>query len=181
MNVDEFLQQIRSLSDEKKLEYIERLLQSSVTKELKIAALKIKASIYEKRKFYNSAAKEYCYIAELSDTFREKEEFYFKAGLLFLLKDSYEKAEESFRKVLALTPLSKREETKEKIVSLYFNHAMSLEKKKKYVRAIKAYETILNLDPEKTKTVYEKLSCLYEAIGRPDQATKLKQKLKNQA
>ncbi len=163
-------------TDERKIEFIEKAMKKGMPTEVKITALEIMAEIYKKRKWFNTAAKNYCYAADLAGTFREKIDLYFKAAVMYLKAGEYFNADDNFRKVLVLSTEEKKPELQKKINTLYLEQAEEYEKEKRYTKAIKAYSKILSLKIplQKILEIYDKLSLLYEKIGKPREATLMK-------
>jgi len=179
---DELFQGIRNFkTNQRKLEYLENEIKKGMPTELKIIALQLMAEIHKEMKWYNTAAKDYCYAADLAPTFREKIDIYFKAAFMFLQSDEYFNADDNFRKVIVLASNEQKPEIQKKIHSLYFEHAENYEKEKRYTKAIKAFSKVLSLNIEKEKKleVYDKLSRLYERIGKPRESKEMLEHKKN--
>lgn len=174
---DELFQGLRQFdTDERKLEFIEKAMKKGMPTETKITALEIMGDIHKKKRWFNTAAKNYCYAADLAPTFREKIDLYFKGAVMFLQAGDYFSADDNFRKVLVLSTNEKKPELQEKINSLYFEQALRYEQEKKYTKAIQAYFKILSLkiQTEKILEAYDKLEMLYEKIGKPREAAQMK-------
>lgn len=174
---DELFQGLRQYNtDERKLEFIENAIKKGMPTEVKITALEIMADIHKKKKWFNTAAKNYSYAADLAPTFREKIDLYFKAAVMFLQAGEYFSADDNFRKVFVLSTDEKKPEIQEKINSLYFEQAQRYEQEKRYTKAIQAYSKVLSLRiaTEKLLETYDKLSLLYEKIGKPREAAQMK-------
>lgn len=179
---DELFQGIRNFkTNQRKLEYLENKIKKGMPTELKIIALQLMAEIHKEMKWYNTAAKDYCYAADLAPTFREKIDIYFKAAFMFLQSDEYFNADDNFRKVIVLASNEQKPEIQKKIHSLYLEHAENYEKEKRYTKAIKAFSKVLSLNIEKEKKleVYDKLSRLYEKIGKPGESKEMLEHKKN--
>lgn len=175
---DEFFQGLRRwATDERKLEFIEKEIAKGMPTEVKIAALVARAEIYLKKRWPALAARDYCAAANFATTFRERSELFFKGATAFLAADDYLSADDSFRKVIALSAQSEKQALKEKIKALYLEHASSYEKKKNYTKAITAFENALNLDLDLSTRllVYDHLITLYERVGNPFKANQIKQ------
>lgn len=175
---DEFLQGLRQWqTDERKLEYIENEMAKGVSSEVKISVLSSRAEIYLRKKWNNLAATDYCNAAALASTFREQSDLYFKGALAYLLADKYLNADDAFRKVIVLAPESEKEQLRKKISMLYLERAACHDQGKKYVKAIAAYQKAisLNIDSNKRLELYDKLAELYEKIGKPHEATQIRE------
>ena len=173
---DELYQGIRNKTDELKLEFIESEIKKGMPTETKIVALQIMAEIYQNKRWHNLAAKNYCNAADLAPTFHEKVDLYFNAGLLFLKAGNYFSADDNFRKVLVLASKTDREKFQEKINNFYVEQASEYEKAKYYTKAIKAFSRVitLKLPVEQLSEAYDKLSVLYEKIGKPHEAIQIR-------
>lgn len=181
---DEFFQGLKQWqTDERKLEFIENEMNKGMSTEVKIAVLISRAEIYLRKKWRNLAATDYCNAAALPPTFREQIELYFKGALAYLLADKYLSADDVFRKVLVLAPESEKQKLKEKIIMLYLERATTHEQKKKYIKAIAAFEKVLslNLDFNKKIALYDKLIELYEKIGKPHEAIQIREQKNKEA
>ncbi len=162
-------------TDERKLEYMENEIKKGMPTETKIIALTLMAEIYKNKKWWNSSAKNLCSAADLAPTFREKIDLYFRAAIMFLQAGDYFATDDNFRKVLVLANNEQKPKLQEKINTLYSENAENYEKEKKYIKAIKAYSKILSMKiPLKKKLeVYDKLSVLFEKVGKPREAAQM--------
>ena len=179
---DELFQGIRQYNtNERKIEYIENEIKKGMKTELKITALVLMADIYKNKKWYNSAAKHYCSAADLAPTFREKIDLYFKTAVMFLQIDDYFSADDNFRKVLVLASSEQKPKIQEKMNELYIERAEKYYNEKYYTKAIKTFSKVLSLKlpREKMLQVYDKLSELYEKIGKPREASQIKVQKEN--
>lgn len=177
---DELLQRLRAQpSEAKKQEFLETVLKKPVALDVKMAALTALADLFIEKKWFSLAARNYCYAADLANTFREKMDLYFKGGVLYLRSGDYVAAEDNFRKVLVLSASKDKETLKQKILTLYFEHAGEYEKERQYTKAIAAYNRILmmNLPLQKSNEIREKLVMLYEKIGRPIDANQMRSQI----
>lgn len=175
---DEFFQGIRQWNtDERKLEFIENELAREMPVDVKITALASRAKIYLQKKWYNLAAQDFCNAASFASTFKEQTELYFNGALAYLLADEYLKADDAFRKVIILAPESEKEQLRKKIIILYLERAATHEQSRKYVKAISTYEKAINLnmDTGQKFILYDKLIGLYEKIGKPHEATQIRE------
>jgi len=173
---DELFQGVRQYeTDERKLEFIENEIKKGMPTEVKIKALELMAEIYKSKKWWNSSAKNFASAADLAPTFREKIDLYFKSAVMFLQAGDYFTADDNFRKVLVLATSEQKPKIQEKIHSLYLEHAENYEKEKKYIKAIKAYSKILSMKVPLSKKleVYDKLSVLFEKVGKPREAAQM--------
>ncbi|UZE94320.1 MAG: hypothetical protein IB618_01980 [Candidatus Pacearchaeota archaeon] len=179
---DDLFQGLRNYStDERKVEFIEAAIRKGMPTEVKITALAIRAEIYKNKKWFNTAAKDYCSAADLAPTFREKIDLYFKAANLFLVAGDYFGADDNFRKVLVLASQEQKIALQKKIHILYIEHAQKYEQDRKYSKAIKAFSRILSMKIsfDKKLEIYDKLSAMYEKIGRPREAAHMQEHKEN--
>lgn len=179
---DDLFQELRKWpTAERKLEFLDKELKKDLQLDVKIAALTARAELYIGKRWPNLAAKDYCYAASLATTFKEQSDLWFKGAVTYILADEYLNADDAFKRVLILALEKERPALKEKIINLYSERARSLEKERKQAKAITTYQKLLtfNLDTKKRLDIYDKLIALYEAIGRPREATHLRdQKIK---
>lgn len=171
---DELFQGIRQYNtDERKLEFLENAMKKGMPTDVKIVALVLMAEIYKNKKWFTLAGKSYVSAADLAGTFREKMDLYFKGAVLFLQAEDYIAAEDNFRKVLVLASKEQRQVLHEKINNLFVQRAEEYERAKIYTKAIRAYSKAvsLNLPVEKKREIYDKLALLYEKIGKPREAS----------
>lgn len=180
---DEFLQQLRTFtSDARKQEFLENVLKKPGDNNVKIAALIALADLFISKKMFSLGARNYCYAGDLANTFREKMDLYFKGAVLYLRAADYISADDYFRKVLVLAATKDKDSIKQKILTLYLEHASNYEKEKQFTKAIAAYNRILmlNLPLQKHNEICMKLAELYDRIGRPREAAQAKASIKTE-
>jgi len=179
---DEFFQQLRAQpTDVKKQEFLENSLKENLIPEVRIATLSSIAEFYIKKGWFGIAAKHYCDAGDLASIFKEKMDLYFKGALMHLNARNYIEAENNFKKVIILSANQDKEKIKEKISKLYKEHAESFEKTNQYSKAISAFSKVLllNLPKDELNSIYDKLAVLYDKIGQPRDANRMRnQKLK---
>ena len=177
---DEILQTLRNKSDFIKLEYLERQLKKNLPAEIRKDVFSIIAEIYTNKSWYNMAAKNYNNAAELSKTFKEKREFYFASVLNFIKARSFLEADDAFTKLLVLSTDKEKQEAKENYVSLFLSEAEKYFKEKNYVNSITFFSRVLekiSLKDARSSEVKKNLVMLYEMIGKPGEATKIRQSM----
>ena len=100
---------------------------------------------------------------------------------MFLQIDDYFSADDNFRKVLVLASSEQKPKIQEKMNELYIERAEKYYNEKYYTKAIKTFSKVLSLKlpREKMLQVYDKLSELYEKIGKPREASQIKAQKEN--
>ncbi len=175
---EEMLNEMKAKSDQLKLEYLEKIVKKMENdQETRKNAFILMTDIYAKKLWWDSAARAYLNAADLAKTFDDKKELFFKAAELFVRTGDYFTAEDTFRKVLVLAAKKDRKATQDRIFIVYINYARELENKRMQTKAISVYNKILtlNLPIEQANQIRDKMAELYEKIGKPREATWIRQ------
>jgi len=175
---EDILNQIKDKSDDIKLELLDKIVKKMENdQETRKNAFILMTDIYIKRLWWNNAARAYLNAADLAKTFDDKKELFFKAGELFVRTGDYFTAEDTFRKALILAAKRDRQDTWNKILGVYMSYARELESKRMQTKAISVYNKILtlNLPVENANQIRDKMADLYEKIGKPREATMIRQ------
>lgn len=175
---EDILNKISGKSDEIKLEFLEKTVKTMENdQETRKLAFLIMAELYIKKMWWTNAARAYQNAADLAKTFDEKKDLFFKSGTLFVRAEDYFTAEDTFRKTLVLALKKEREPLKEKVIQVYLDLGKEYENKRMQTKAISLYNKTLtlNLPLEKANEIRDKIAILYEKIGKPREATWVRQ------
>ncbi|UCD20988.1 MAG: hypothetical protein JSW08_00355 [archaeon] len=172
------LEQYRT--EERKLEHLENLLKKNPDQETRKTAFVIMAALQSYKMWYNSAAKSYHNAADLAKTFSEKIDLLLKAITLFVTARDYKTAEEVTRQAVVLASSKDKDSIRSHLINTYLKQADQYEANKMFNKTIKVLSRLLNLkiDNEQKKSVLERLVYLYEKIGNPIEANKIRQQMR---
>jgi tetratricopeptide (TPR) repeat protein len=152
-----------------KLEYLENILKSNQTFDIKKFSHMKLADIYEKRLMLGEAAKNIDAAAEISPTFKEKIDLYKKSIEINVKHGSYDVAENSLKKAITNASIQEKEQLKKHFKDICLKRASELEAMQRNNNAIKIYERLLPLsfvsDAEKQQ-INSKLAVLYRKVGK---------------
>ncbi|PIU76088.1 hypothetical protein COS75_00940 [Candidatus Pacearchaeota archaeon CG06_land_8_20_14_3_00_35_12] len=170
-------------SDEVRIEILERLLKERLPKDLQKFALMQIASLHERKNWLSNAAKYYKMAAEISVTYREREDLFMKEVEMFIKAIMYNQADEAMKKAIeAVANPKNRDVIKERVIQLYLNEARMNEMNERRVNAIKTYEKVLSMIGESRKDlrsqIMSKLVVLYERVGKVRDSIRLRDSLK---
>jgi len=170
-------------SDEVRIEILERLLRERLPKDLQKFALMQIASLHERKNWLSNAAKYYKMAAEISVTYREREDLFMKEVEMFIKAIMYNQADEAMKKAIeAVANPKNRDVIKERVIQLYLNEARMNEMNERRVNAIKTYEKVLSMIGESRKDlrsqIMSKLVVLYERVGKVRDSIRLRDSLK---
>jgi len=175
---EEILKNLTGKNDEIKLEFLEKVTKNvEADQETRKTAFILMTDIYIKKMWWGNAAKAFMNAADLAKTFDEKKDLFFKSGMYFVKSDDYFTAEDTFRKAMVLAAKKDREPMKETVINVYLNLAREYESKRMQTKAISVYTKTLtlNLPIEKANEIRDKMAVLYEKIGKPREATQIRQ------
>jgi len=173
----EQLQQFRT--EERKLEYLENLLKKDPGQETRKTIFIMMATLQAQKRWYNSSAKSYSNAADLSKTFKEKIDLLLKSTILFTKASDYGSAEDMIRKAVVLGSSKEKEEIRESLVNIYLKQAQEYEGSKMFNKTIRVLNRLLTLkiDNETRKNTQLRLIYLYEKVGQPIEANKIRQQM----
>jgi len=175
---EELLNSVANKSDEIKLENFEKIVKNpEFDAETRKNAFLAMVDIYIKKMWWNNVAKAYNNAADLAKTFSEKQDLFFKSGTYYVRADDYFTAEDTFRKSIVLAPKKDRISILNKVYEVYINLAKEYENRRMQTKAIAVYNKslTLNLPLEKANEIRERMAVLYEKIGKPREATWIRQ------
>jgi len=137
------------------------------------------AFLYDASKLFGEAAKAYDNAASVSLTFAEKIRHYTSAAEFYARLGAFDRVDEAVRKALAEANSKEREDLQATIKMMYKAHAHSLEAEMKRSHAVKFYEKLLDmrLSDSERKDIKDKLSDLYQKLGRLQEFQALKRGL----
>jgi tetratricopeptide (TPR) repeat protein len=179
---EELLKSVALKSDEIKLENFEKIVKNpEFDAETRKNAFLAMTDIYIKKMWWGSVAKAYNNAADLAKTFGEKQELFFKAGTFYVRSDDYFTAEDTFRKSIVLAPKKDRTSVLNRVYEVYISLAREYENRRMQTKAISVYNKVLtlNLPLDKANEIRERMAVLYERIGKPREATWIKQQKAN--
>ncbi len=155
-------------TDLNKIAYLESVLKSDFTFEIKRFILEKLAELYEERAMFGKSAKAMSLKAGIEISFREKIESYMKAGELYAKSGKIEDAEKMFISALRDSNIEQKQKIKLARKNIYLVSAHALEKKGKRVNALKFYERLIKmkLDDLEKKEIKEKLISTYKSLGK---------------
>lgn len=177
---DDLLQGYRAqVSEAKKQEFVENVLKQNVDLDVKICALNLMAEINLAKRWYGLAAKNYCYAGDLANTFDEKMDLYFKGAIMHMRSGDYITSDDTFRKVIVLATSKDKIKLQEKIITLYIDQAKEYENTRQMTKAITVYNRMLMMKMpfEKATEIRLKLMELYDKIGQPREANRVKSQM----
>ncbi|MFH1248652.1 MAG: hypothetical protein V1660_00680 [archaeon] len=152
-----------------KLEYLENILKSNQTFDIKKFAHMHLAEIYERRLMLGEAAKNIDAAAEIAPTFNERIVLYKKSIEINVKHGSYDAAENSLKKAVTNASTKEKDELKKHFKDICLKRASELETIQRNNNAIKIYERLLTLsfvsDAEKQQ-INSKLAGLYRRVGK---------------
>ena len=175
---EELLKNLTGKNDEIKLELLERITKSiDADQETRKQAFILMTEVYIKKMWWSNTAKAFMNAADLAKTFDEKKDLFFKSGTYFVRADDYFTAEDNFRKAIVLASKKDKAPLKQEVINVYLNLAKEYESKKMQTKTISVYNRALglNLPIEKANEIREKIAILYEKIGKPREATQIRQ------
>ncbi|MCS7134324.1 MAG: hypothetical protein NZ889_00480 [Candidatus Pacearchaeota archaeon] len=172
------LQQFKTI--ERKMEYLEKLLSKEHNQTKRRAIFTLMASLQAERKWFNSAAKSLSNAADLAETFREKIDLFLRAMLFYVKAQDYLEAEATMRKALVLAIPREKQEIQKSLVNAYLQQAKEFENNKQLTKAINVLSRVLvqKIDKELEREVKTKMAELYDRIGRPIEANRIRSEIK---
>ncbi len=173
MNTNEFTrraieEKIAAMGDYVKISYLSNSLKKSLDFDTRKFVLTTLSRLYEDRKMLNEAGKMLSFSADINTTFNGKITDFLKSTELFIKGGSYDEADMSFKKALAVANTSQKTELKKRVKDMYQVQAKEYLARDKRKNAVKAYEKLLSLDldPQEKDAIKAKLVVLYESLGK---------------
>jgi len=150
-----------------KMSYLQRALNSRLGLDSKRFVLLRLAGIYEDKNMFKEAAKAIRDAAEITVTFREKTRDFMKASELSIRGGTYQEADITFAKALALGNNIEKLEMKGNFKNYYLNQGKVLLNKDKRNHARVIYEKVLSLDLNigERRAIQKILLELYDKLG----------------
>lgn len=179
---EELLNSVSNKSDEIKLENFEKIVKNpEFDQDTRKNAFLAMVDIYIKKMWWNNVARAYNNAADLAKTFTEKQDLFFKAATYFVRAEDYFTAEDTFRKSIVLAARKDRVSVLNKVYDVYINLAREYESRRMQTKAISVYNKTLalSLPLEKANEIRERIAVLYERIGKPREATWIRQQKAN--
>lgn len=168
---------LTTMGDYVKIDYLQRVLNTSLDFDTRKFALVRLAALYEQRGLLLEAAKLMKSAAEINTTFKSKLQDYMKSVELYIRGCSFQEADYLFAQTLALGTERDKSELKDTYKKQYLALAQDLIKRDKRMHAKKAYEKLLTLDLsiQERKVAQETLLDLYNRLGNVQDYIRLKQ------
>lgn len=135
--------------------------------------------IYERRNMFADAGDLYGKLAEMSQIFSEKANFFTKETENYIKAGFFDKADIAIKKIIANIKASERPKIMNEIKEFFKNQAATYEKERRRSHAVRAYEKLLTLnisDAEKDE-INRKLLGLYKELGMMPQFMTMRSKL----
>jgi hypothetical protein len=155
-------------TDLTKMEYLESVLKTDATMDVKKFAYLTLTELYEKKLMFDKAAKVISAKAGYDSTFREKIDSYLRAGELFAKSGNIVLADDMF--VRASREGNSEQQAKTSIArkNIFLTVASDLEKRGRMSHAVKFYEHLLSLklDELEKSLIKKKLVDYYKRVGR---------------
>ena len=165
------------LSDEKRIEWLEKISERPLDKETKKFVFILIAKLYEKKQMFNSALNYYSMASSLVEKFKEAIPLALKIAQLYVRLFNFSYAEDYLRKALSFASSKEQGKIKEAYFNFYLEEAKAYEARKRYRKAIKFYEYLANKDINKLEML-NKIAELYDKAAMPLEASKIKQQIK---
>ncbi|MEM4703224.1 MAG: hypothetical protein QXP53_01955 [Candidatus Pacearchaeota archaeon] len=167
-------------TEERKLEYLEKMLVKNPDQATRRAIFVLMASLQAQRKWFNTAARSYSNAADLASTFREKIDLLLRSMLLFVKAQDYLEAEAVMRKALVLASEKEKPEVHKTLLNAYLQQAQEFESSRALTKTISVLTRALTLkiDKELEKEIKLKLANLYDRIGKPIEANKIRSEIR---
>lgn len=167
---------------ERKIEFLENELKKIQNPELKKECHVLTAQLYDSKRWWSNAAKNYRIAADLATLFPEKMSLFFKTSETNVKAEDYFTAEDSFRRALALATQRERKDLENKFFNLFLTIAKDHEDNKRINKAISVYNKLLSLPGypfSEAQKIRDKLIILLEKIGRPFEANQMRNQKAN--
>jgi tetratricopeptide (TPR) repeat protein len=165
------------LSDEKRIEWLEKISEQIIDKELKkFCYLKI-AELYEKKQMISSAINFYVLASSLVEKYKEGFSLALKIAQLYVKNFNFQYAEDFLRKALSYAPLSQKEEIEKKFYNFFIEEAKAYEEKKRFTKAVQFYKYLADKGINKIEML-NKIAELYDKAAMPLEASKIRGQIK---
>lgn len=167
---------------ERKIEFLENELKKIQNPELKKECHILTAQLYEGKRWWSNAAKNYRIASDLATLFPEKMSLFFKTAETNVKAEDYFTAEDSFRRALALATQRERNDLEKKFFALFLTIAKDHEDGKRINKAISVYNKLLSLPGypfNEAQKIRDKLIILLDKIGKPFEANQMRNQKNN--
>ncbi len=165
------------ISEEKRIEWLEKISEQIVDKELKkFCYLKI-AELYEKKQMISSAINFYVLASSLVEKFKENVNLMLKISQLYVKNLNFQYAEDFLRKALSYAPLSQKEEIEKTFYNFFIEEAKNCEEKRKFTKAIQFYKYLADKGINKIEML-NRMAELYDKVSMPLEAGKIRSQIK---
>jgi tetratricopeptide (TPR) repeat protein len=166
-----------------KMDYLQRCLKMQLDFDTKKFVLTKLSNIYEGRKMFLEAGKMIRNSADINATADSKFNDFVKSLELFIKAGSFDEADITYKKALAMANARQKVELKIKMKDLYkfqVNELLSRDKRK---HALEVYEKMLALDlnPIERKEIQGSMMGLYQKLGKIREYSEMEKMIKNPA
>jgi len=169
MTKSEIEKDLEGKGDFVQIDHLNRFLKEPVAFETKKFIFLKLASLYEKAKILNEAAKMYDNAAGISIAFAEKIKHYMKEIELYAKLGAFDRVEQATRKAMSQANSREVEEIKISVKLFYKEQAKLCEAELRRSQAVRFYEKILEmsrLSESERAEISERLLDLYKKLGR---------------
>ncbi len=168
-------------TDERKLEFLENQLKQEQDPVRRKTMFVLMGTLQFQRKWFNTAAKSFSNAADLSTTFDEKQDLFFRAGTMFVRSNDFFTAEDIFRKSVVLAPKRDRVNVQKRVVEAYLQFARECETGRQNTKALSIYNRVLGfkISLDEANQIRDKIIGIYEKMGNPIQANAMRAQKKS--
>jgi len=165
------------ISEEKRIEWLEKISEQIIDKELKkFCYLKI-AELYEKKRMLSSAINYYVLASSLIEKYRENIGVMLKISQLYVKSLNFQYAEDFLRKALSYASTREREEIEKKFFNFFIEEAKTYEEKKRFSKAVQFYKYLADKGINRIEML-NKIAELYDKAALPLEASKIRSQIK---
>jgi tetratricopeptide (TPR) repeat protein len=159
-----------------KMDYLQACMKKTMDFDTKRFVMTRLSQIYEARMMFMEAAKLMRNVADINTSLDAKANDFLKSMALFMKAGSYDEADLSFKKALAVAAPSKKTEMRMRYKEAYKVQGKEFMKRDKRKHALDVYERLaaMDLNPVEKKEVETALLFLYERLGKIKEYQNLK-------
>ena len=164
----EIEEKLGGMGDYVKMDYLLNCLKNDLDFETRRFVFVKLTGLYEDRKMFSDAAKMMLSAAEMNTLYQNKINDFVKSCDLYIKAGNYKIAETVMKKALEIANEKQKEEVKNSIIEFFKTRGKSFSDNNKRKHAVDVYEHLLDLQLNESEKgeIREKLSKLYENLGR---------------